>query len=171
MARGADAGRSEIKSLGPRLQMRGEVGKICGGNFPADRQDLRKSCHVAHGHKIGQGIVRQFRKHMRIDGKRSWRACQKRVAVRFRTSDRFRADIPVAPGAILDNDVLAQVLGDVCGHNASHDVSRAPGRKWHDDADVTLRPSLPGWPKSRAWAKEPSPISRLSTPPPTASCA
>jgi hypothetical protein len=49
---------------------------------------------------------------MRIDGKRSWLACQKRLAVRFRTSDRFRADIPVAPGPVLTT-TLFPVLGDV----------------------------------------------------------
>ena len=66
------------------------------------------------------------------------------LKVKDAVCDRFRADIPVAPGPVLDDDALSQVLGDACGHNASHDVRRASGRKWHDDADVTLRPSLRG---------------------------
>ena len=58
-----------------------------------------------------------------------------RVAVGRRLRQRFRGDDAAGAGAVLDHDRLAPALRQFVAERARHDVDRAAGRIWHQDAD------------------------------------
>src|SRR6185312_13261500 len=66
-------------------------------------------------------------------------------AIRRRTYDRLSADSAASPGAVVDDEWLAEPLLQPLSHRACEDVARAAGGKSDDDAHrprwIGLRPS------------------------------
>jgi hypothetical protein len=65
---------------------------------------------------------------MRIDDDAAVGAGQQRVAVRCRLGDRFRCEIAVGAGPVLDHDRLAERLRHRLRDETRHEVGRAARR-------------------------------------------
>ena len=69
---------------------------------------------------------------------------QERVAVRWRAYDRLGCDVAAGAGAVLDNELLAEPLGQPLPDHAGGRIGRAAGGKAENDAHgprrVGLRP-------------------------------
>jgi hypothetical protein len=72
------------------------------------------------------------------------RDLEKCVTVRGRSHDRFDADIAARAGSVVDNELLAEALGQPLTHQAREDVGRTTWWKTDDDAHrprrIGLRP-------------------------------
>ena len=88
-----------------------------------------------HGGEIAIGIERQLGEHEGVDRQRADVADDQRVAVRLRLGHRLHGDIAGAPGAVVDDDFLAQTLGHFAGEGARHDRRAAARRERHHQAD------------------------------------
>ena len=73
-----------------------------------------------------------------VDGERAGRGEQERVAVRLRLGDEIAARIAAAARAVLDDDLLSEIVGELLRQNSRHHVHRSARRIWIDDANDTL---------------------------------
>ncbi len=64
------------------------------------------------------------------------------MAVRRRVPRHHRRDDAAPAGAVVDDDLLAEALGQLLSELAGHDVGAAAGRKTHDGAYRAVRKSL-----------------------------
>ena len=60
---------------------------------------------------------------------------QQRVAIRRGTRHQLGADISAAAGAVFDNHLLADGLGEFCRYRARNEIDAAAGHVGRDDAD------------------------------------
>jgi hypothetical protein len=66
-----------------------------------------------------------------------------RIAVRLRTCDRLGSEHAAGADAVVDDDLLAEPLGQPLSDNAGDGVGAAAGLERHDQADRTFaRPAL-----------------------------
>jgi hypothetical protein len=88
-----------------------------------------------HGHRgeILADIVRQVFHQADVDGV-AGRAQQQGVAVGGGLGDDVRAEYAAGAGAVVDQDALAQCLGESRRQGARGDVHRSAGGKGHDEA-------------------------------------
>ncbi len=94
-------------------------------------------------------IERQLAVERLVDGERSGRGEQQRVAVGIRLGHRLAAGVAAAAGSILDDELLAEIVGELLRQDARHHVDRAAGRVRIDDADDALGIILRG-----AWRRQ-----------------
>ena len=65
-----------------------------------------------------------------------------RIAVGLCTCDRCHGDGIARTSAVLDDDRLAELRGDLLHHGARHDIERASGALRNKRLDLPGRPSL-----------------------------
>ena len=79
------------------------------------------------------------------------------MAIRRCTYDRLSADSAASPGAVVDDEWLAEPLLQPLSHRACEDVARAAGGKSDDDAHrprgIGLRPRDPRHDRERGRAR------------------
>src|SRR5215831_12099075 len=73
-----------------------------------------------------------------VDGERSGLGEQERVAVRLRLGDGIAARVAAAARAVLDDDLLSEIVGELLRQNSRHHVDRSARRVRIDDANDTL---------------------------------
>src|SRR5262252_11074004 len=98
-------------------------------DHPRDRRD------VAEKNKIQLGIER------RVD-RAGWRGQQERIAICGRTHDRFGTNIGARARPVLDNEWLAQPLGQPLTHQTGDEVGVAGGGERHDHPNRARRIGL-----------------------------
>ena len=84
-------------------------------------------------------VVRHLRVDADVDRERRDVAEQQRVAVGRRLGDGVGADHAARAGAVVDDDRLAERLGQRLLHDARIEIDRAARRERHDDADRLRR--------------------------------
>ncbi len=130
----AIAGRAEIDRAGTLLRIGDQLLHIGDRELRVHHQHDRRDREQRDRREVARRIEGQpLGVERRVDDQRTRRGEQQRVAVRFRLCDRFRADIPARPGAVLDDELLAGALGELLRQKPRHDVDRSPGRKRIDD--------------------------------------
>src|SRR5215813_9829116 len=69
---------------------------------------------------------------------------EERIAIRYRTHDGLRGDISAGARPVLDNELLAESLGQPLTHRTGDEVVSAARRDWHDQTHwprrIGLRP-------------------------------
>src|SRR5262249_24885871 len=73
-----------------------------------------------------------------VDGERSGRGEQERVAVRLRLGDEIAARVAAAARAVLDDDLLSEIVGELLRQNSRHHIDRSARLVWTDDGNDTL---------------------------------
>src|SRR5258706_15913973 len=76
---------------------------------------------------------------MRIDGQRALVREREHVAVRRSLGAHCRADVALRTAAIVDDDLLAPLLGKFCAEHAPQRVGAAARRERHDQAHRFVR--------------------------------
>jgi hypothetical protein len=79
---------------------------------------------------------------------------QQGVAIRGRFGDRFGSDVAAGAGAVLNDELLAEAIGQPLTHQARLDVGSPAGGKADDDAHrprrIGLRPRNAGHGRQRS---------------------
>ena len=104
------------------------------GQRRRDQQDTGRPADLGNRREILVGLVGQTGHQVWRDGMRAAGGEQQRVAVRRGLGRLARADGAARAGAVVDDQLLAQVLGHALRHHARHEVGGAAGRKGHDQA-------------------------------------
>src|SRR6266446_7090522 len=111
MARGTDAARRHADLARIGLGIGDELGDRLGWNRWIDHHDLGKADDARDGRDVADKIEIELFVERRID-----RVCrsdqEERVAIRGRTHDRLGADIGTSTWPVLDNEWLAEPLGE-----------------------------------------------------------
>jgi hypothetical protein len=107
----------------------------------------RHDHHLRDRHEVADGVVGRLRLGVEVDGDGA-DAHQQRVAVGGRLGDELVADRGIAAGAVLDDDLLAEHLGELGRDEPRGDIGAAAGGRGHDQPDrpggVALRVSGEG---------------------------
>ena len=96
---------------------------------------MRREVREPDRDEILQRIVAELRLHERIDGERSVRAGEQRVAVGRGFRRHVGAEAAARAGAVLDHDRLAEHLLHVLAGDARDEVGVAARRERHDQPD------------------------------------
>src|SRR5262249_54181886 len=121
-----------------------ELGNRLGRNRWVHHHDEGSADHPRDRREIANEVVAELVIERRIDrGRRS--DLEKCVAIGRRTHDRLGSDFAAATRPVLDDEWLAEPLGEPLAHQARDDVTWAAGSKADDDAHrprrIGLRPS------------------------------
>src|SRR5690349_7083360 len=101
-------------------------------------ENLRQDRNERYRREILDWVVRQLPDETRIDRVRGRSAEQPRVAVGRRMGGELCAYDSPAACAVVDDDLLAEVLRKFLGNDASDDVGAAAGRQRNDPAYRTI---------------------------------
>ncbi len=162
--RGAVAARRhvELARVGARVgDQRAHVGDAVGGRLRrVHDEDVRHAGDERDRREVLDRVVGHLRIQRRIDRLRADRSHQQRVAVGRRLGDEIGAQVAAGAGLVLDDEALAEGLGELGRERAGEDVGRAaPGLK-----GTTMRTGLLGhapWARTQgdAAAARPRPTS------------
>jgi hypothetical protein len=140
MADRAGADRRVRQAVGLRLGGGEHIGERLEIVLGVDREQIRRGRDQHHRIEILLGVVLQIHQ-IRIDRVRVEHE-QPGVAVRRRFGEHRGAGRAGGARLVLDDDVGAEPLLQPGLHQPRKRVGRAAGRKRHDEADRTGRPSL-----------------------------
>jgi branched-chain amino acid transport system ATP-binding protein len=93
---------------------------------------------------LALGVVRQVLVQGRVDDERGVARDEEGIAVGRGFRHRHRADVARAAGAVLDDHLLLQGLGERRGEQARVQVGAARGRRGHDELDRARGPGILG---------------------------
>ena len=93
----------------------------------------------ADGRKIALHVKGHLSIHIRVDGEIRARCQHQGVAVRCGIRDRLGADVAVSTTAVVDDELLAEAIGESFGIHASNQIKAAAGGIGHDDAHRARR--------------------------------
>jgi hypothetical protein len=128
--------RAECKLTGPGFRQPDQLGHGVRGQIRVDDQHERQVADDGDGREIAIEIIAGLALHQRgihrVSGK-----CrhQQRMTVVGGLGDEPRADIARIPGAAVDDDRLAEILGQLLPEYAGERVDRPARRKRHNDGD------------------------------------
>ena len=142
MREAAVPGRGDIERTRFRLGERNEIRDVLHGQrWTDDQYHRRRGDHRNRG-EILQRVVVEFAVDRRVD--RDFRRAREhqRVPVRRRAHHRFGADRTSSAGAVVDDYLLPQKLGEFLREHSAHVVGAASGGEWHDQPNRLDRISL-----------------------------
>ena len=128
MIGGAVARRGEVDLARLLFRQRDQFPHILGRYCGIDDQHDRRSREQCDGREIRGRIERELAVERLIDGERPGRGEQQGVAVRLRLGDEIAAGVSAAAGAVLDDELLAEIVTEFLRQDARHHVHRSPGR-------------------------------------------
>ena len=120
--------------LGDRFH-RQRIGDRAKVGHPRDDDDRRDILGLIVGHVL---------EHELVDGVRARRAHHEGVTVGLGLCDVVGRDVAAGAGLVLDDELLAEFLRDLCRDDAGQDVGGAAGREGNDELDRPCRPWLGG---------------------------
>jgi len=127
------AGRRKIDLAGIGLGLGNKLRNRLGRNRWIDLHDKRATANACDRRSVADEI--EIQPIVKCDGNRVCRNDQKeRMAVGGRTRDRLGADVARSARSVLNDEWLAEALGQPLTDQARDDVGRAAGRKADDDA-------------------------------------
>ena len=129
----------KVNSPGFCFAERDQLGERVHAEARAHQQHRGRIRDAADLHEVAHRIVGQLRIDRGRDRQRDVGE-QQRVAVRLRAHDRLRAGGAARAAAVLDDDRLAELLGQFVGEQPRRDIGEGAGRERHDDADRPVRP-------------------------------
>ena len=124
-----------------RLRERDELGQRLRLHRRIDDQHVRRLRGQCNRREVLDRIVRYLLVEHGIERQRA-RRHQEGVAVVRRARDALDTDHVAGAGAVLDEELLLERLGEMIRHHARDDVGAAGGRRGHDDAHGPVRPGL-----------------------------
>ena len=139
--RGADARRAVGELAGLLLRERDELGERLRRHRRIDDQDVGRGRGERDRREILDRVVGHLLVEHGIERQRA-RRHQEGVAVGRGARDALDADHVAGAGAVLDEELLLERLGEMLGHDARDDVGAAGGRGGHDDAHGAGGPGL-----------------------------
>ena len=126
-----------------------QVGDGLGLDLAVENDDVRHVAGQRDRREIFQRIVAELCLHERVDGQRTIRGDQQRVAVRRRPRHGFGADAAAGATAVFDHHGLAQGIRYAVADDAADNVGIAAGGKRHDQADRPLGIFRKGCPRQQ----------------------
>ena len=134
MANGAVAGRGVADLAGIGLQVGHQLCKIFDRNHAVvDHDNARGLHHLAHAHKVFDGVIRQFFVHRWVDAMGG--QCGNTKGIAIHSARHFgHANGATSTGLVFNDHGLAQQLAQSILHIARHHVGSPPWREWHNDA-------------------------------------
>ncbi len=159
MAEVSDPGGGIGQRRGLRLRERDQVRYRTRRHRGMHGQHPWKAHHRRHRHEVAQWSVRELLVERRVDHQRRVGAGRNRVAVGIGLHQRLQADGAVGAGAVLDEYLLPEPLGEMLGGKARDEVGAASRRERHDHLDRPLRPGMdrrlrPSRPRQHACERE-----------------
>ncbi len=133
VARGRVVDRAWLGFRG-REQLRHGLERCLG----VDDQHRRRFRHQADGFEVLDRVVAQLLQR-RVDAVRGDIAPQERVPVGGRARHVLGRDAAVRAGLVVDDDRLAELVGQALADDARHRIVAAAGRGRHDDRDHLAR--------------------------------
>ena len=118
-------------------------GMVLTGSVGIDHHDVGRACGAGDRRDVAQEVEAQLLIERVVDRVRR-HPLQQRVAVRRRLHHRLGPDVAAGARPVLDQDRLAEPLGEPLRHQAGEDVGAAAGSEADDDADRLRRISLRG---------------------------
>ena len=103
------------------------------GRHQRDQRDRRE---------VLERIVGELAVEERVHHQRAVDRHQQRVAVGAGLGDRLRADDGVGAGAVVDDDLLAEVLAHLLADQPAEEIGRPARRERHDQRDLARRIGL-----------------------------
>src|SRR5262249_16107040 len=103
--------------------------------------DKRRTYETCNWRNVTDEIKAEFLVKARVNRCRS---CSKeqRVTIRHSLGDGFSTDIGASSRAVLDDELLTQVLREPLSYQASNDGGRATCREWNNNAHRSRRIGL-----------------------------
>ena len=135
MRRRAAAGGRVRELAGRLLGERDELLQRARGHARVHRGDDGAARYQADRRKGALRVVREIAIQCGRDGERARAAVKERVAVRRRLCGGGRADGAASARAVVDDDGLAESLGELLADEAADDVGRPARRERHDEMD------------------------------------
>ena len=147
MNRGAVAGRRQVDLVGIGFDVGDEFRDRFDRDLRIDLHHIRHLDDIGHRIDVAQEHEIEFLVKRGVDG--VGRVDQKqRVAVRRRLGDVLGGDIVAGARLVLDDELLAELLGQPSADDARDDVGRSAGRIADDDAHrmvgIAGRPRVDG---------------------------
>jgi hypothetical protein len=131
MFRSTVASRRKVEFARIGLGVSDELGDGLGGDRWVDDQDQGQTDQSGDRRDVANEIEIQFFVERRIDRIRR-RADEERIAVRCRSDDGLGRDVVASSGAVLNDELLAEVLQQPLAHETCIDVGGTTGRKADD---------------------------------------
>jgi len=136
---GTGAGRGVVELPGSRFRQRDQLGhRLCGQRRIDDEQKRRRG-HQTDEREILDAIVRELAVQARVDRMRGGIAEVQRVAVGGRPGDDLGGDRGAGAGAVVDDDLLAEILRQPGTEGSREHVGDSPGREPDHEADGFVR--------------------------------
>ena len=89
--------------------------------------------------QVALDVVRQLRHHVPVDRERADRAHADGVSVGVGLGGEVETEGQGAAGAVVDHDLLPELLAELGAEDARHRVGRAAGRLRNDEPDRLVR--------------------------------
>src|SRR5687767_3731329 len=112
MGSAAHANRGEVERAWLRLRRRDEVASCPPTSIWGNNEHSWRDAQRDHRGKVPQGIETQVGIKRRRDGKRRTVGKQ-RMAIRLRSGDEGTADSSAGATTVLNNDTLAELIGEL----------------------------------------------------------
>ncbi len=130
----AGAERGVVQLAGVGLRVGDEVLQVVDGDLLGDDDDLRSESAHGDAREI-LGCPVQVLDHRRIGGVERRILHQQRVAVGLGLRDQRGCDVAVTAALVVDDYLLAELLGEMFGEQAGHDVGAAARRRGDHQRD------------------------------------